>query len=652
MMTPRNSRKFLPLFLLAAALLPTGACAGARPTGPLASTAAQTAKRSSAGPTVHPHGFLGQDLFIAIGRRDLAGVQALLKRGADVNARNSLAMTPLIIAAASGQPDVMQVLMQAGAEIEPATPYGTPLTFASMDGIVPEIQLLLAKGANPDPSRPDGITVLMMLSRTGPAMMVSELLKRGAKVNARDNWGATPLDFAARAGNLEAGQLLLDSGALVDSADNAGWTPLMHAAATGHADFVQMLLRKGANVNARDAKGRSVLMLAATYGDYPDTVRALIAGGANPQATDIVRRTALSLAALHGHTETAAALASSSLDATAESNAPALRTPQAAVRLSLKAIQYSMLKFNRSTGCVSCHHEGLGRVVTGTALAKGFSLEPEAEKLEAQRVNVEVTNLKPLHAKACTDPESMKQVPLVEMGDLPIYYGYMFAGMEAHGQPASDATAAMAAVLATQQLPDGHWQIGAHRFPMESSDFTMTALDVHALRTYGPRSQAKEITDRISHAREWLLTSPAPTNEDRAFRLVGLKWSGATQAQLQASIDVLRDQQHSDGGWSQIDSMRSDAYATGQALYALHVGGVPVSDAAYAKGVRFLLQSQDDGGTWFVNKRAIPANNYFDAGFSYGESQYASFNGTCWATLALLQTLSSTPAHTSTTVYR
>jgi hypothetical protein len=39
-----------------------------------------------------------------------------------------------------------------------------------------------------------------------------------------------------------------------------------------------------------------------------------------------------------------------------------------------------------------------------------------------------------------------------------------------------------------------------------------------------------------------------------------------------------------------------------------------------------------------VNKRAFPANNYFDAGFPHGESQYASFNGTCWATMALLET--------------
>jgi hypothetical protein len=37
-----------------------------------------------------------------------------------------------------------------------------------------------------------------------------------------------------------------------------------------------------------------------------------------------------------------------------------------------------------------------------------------------------------------------------------------------------------------------------------------------------------------------------------------------------------------------------------------------------------------------VNRRAIPANNYFDAAFPHGQSQYASFNATCWAMMALL----------------
>ena len=105
----------------------------------------------------------------------------------------------------------------------------------------------------------------------------------------------------------------------------------------------------------------------------------------------------------------------------------------------------------------------------------------------------------------------------------------------------------------------------------------------------------------------------------------------------------LRADQRPDGGWAELPSLQSDAYATGQALFALNQAGeLPVSNQVYRRGVRFLLRTQEEDGSWFVSKRAIPANNYFDAGFPHGESQYVSHGATCWATMALLLT---TDAH-------
>ena len=72
------------------------------------------------------------------------------------------------------------------------------------------------------------------------------------------------------------------------------------------------------------------------------------------------------------------------------------------------------------------------------------------------------------------------------------------------------------------------------------------------------------------------------------------------------------------------------------ALYALKVTGKSSGDeAAFNRGVDFLMRTQDEDGSWYVNKRTMPANTYFDAGFPHGESQYISFGATCWATMAL-----------------
>src|SRR5205814_471336 len=77
---------------------------------------AQTPPRKSTDPPIAASGKLGQDLFLAIDHRDLAAVQALLAKGADPNARNGLEFTPLHVAAASHQKDVMEALLHDGAK--------------------------------------------------------------------------------------------------------------------------------------------------------------------------------------------------------------------------------------------------------------------------------------------------------------------------------------------------------------------------------------------------------------------------------------------------------------------------------------------------------------------------------------------------------
>jgi ankyrin repeat protein len=602
--------------------------------------AAPALARNSRDAPVPAEGKLGQELFMAIGQENLDGVKSLLAHGADPNARNSLQMTPLLIAAGVGQVPVVDALLQAGAKLDESTIYGTPLTFAAMAGRTPVVKLLLDQGANPSTQRPDGISVLMLAARGGDPEMVSELLRRKVDVNTKDNDGATALIYAAREGQMDAGRLLMSSGAAVDAADSHRWTPLTYAAVNGHADFVKLLLEKGANANARDAKGRTPLILTAAYGDHPDVLRALAEGGADLRATDSRHQTALSLAAARGHAESAAFLRERGTELAPAADSLPYGTPEKAIPASLAALQRSMGVFVKQTGCISCHQDGLGRMATGAAREHGFALDPAVTRAQAERIDGALNELRPLHVKALQDPSAMKDVPIIELGDVPPAYGFMLAGMAAHKHPATPAVSAAAMVLARLQLPDGHWQFGFPRVPMQSSWFTMTALAIHAIQTYGPKDRGAEVADRLQRGKAWLLATPAQTSDDLAFRLLGLKWVGASLEERQNASDELRAAQRADGGWSQIATLHSDAYATGQALYALHVaGGLPVSDPVYQKGVQFLLRTQEGDGTWFVSKRAMPANNYFDAAFPYGQSQYASFNATCWATMALLQTV-------------
>src|SRR6185369_6761478 len=98
----------------------------------------------------------------------------------------------------------------------------------------------------------------------------------------------------------------------------------------------------------------------------------------------------------------------------------------------------------------------------------------------------------------------------------------------------------------------------------------------------------------------------------------------------------LLSQQGADGGWAQIPSLANDAYATGQALFALkESGALRPHDDAYQRGIRFLLTTQLEDGSWYVKSRVIPIMPYFESDFPHGADQFISAAATNWAAMAL-----------------
>src|SRR5207302_3601012 len=93
--------------------------------------------------------------------------------------------------------------------------------------------------------------------------------------------------------------------------------------------------------------------------------------------------------------------------------------------------------------------------------------------------------------------------------------------------------------------------------------------------------------------------------------------------------------QRSDGGWAQTPELTSDAYATGQTLYALHESGVPASDPVYRRGVAYLVRTQLDDGSWHVSSRSPKFQPYFQSGFPHDHDQWISASATAWATMGL-----------------
>ena len=78
----------------------------------------------------------------------------------------------------------------------------------------------------------------------------------------------------------------------------------------------------------------------------------------------------------------------------------------------------------------------------------------------------------------------------------------------------------------------------------------------------------------------------------RVFQLLGLHWAGEPAEKLSCLVRSLRQEQRKDGGWAQLPTLESDAYATGEALYTLaQFVKDPMTDPAWQRGLRFLLES-------------------------------------------------------------
>lgn len=115
-----------------------------------------------------------------------------------------------------------------------------------------------------------------------------------------------------------------------------------------------------------------------------------------------------------------------------------------------------------------------------------------------------------------------------------------------------------------------------------------------------------------------------------AFRLLGLQWAVADEARIGEARDALLGEQRADGGWSQLPTLESDAYATGLALFALHQGGrIVASHQSFRRGIDYLLGTQFADGSWFVQTRSFPLQPFVGTRFPHGRSQFISLAATC-----------------------
>jgi ankyrin repeat protein len=301
---------------------------------------------------------------------------------------------------------------------------------------------------------------------------------------------------------------------------------------------------------------------------------------------------------------------------------------RAASAKAIKRIQHSQAVWYKKQTCTSCHHQLLPEITLKLASERGV---PFDEAIAREQTTAAFAYLKDLDAA----------VQGYDYIDVIADAWSLIAARTRIDQNLS--TAAYAQFIAARQLPDGSWPTVDARPPQAHSRFTTTAICASAIRHSLPAQYKGEQDARLRRAREWLLKTPPRTTEDRVFQLFGLSWIDANENVRKLAPQLLATQR-ADGGWSQLPTLSSDAYSTGEVLVALHTtAGLPTSDPAYQRGLRFLLKLQEADGSWQVKSRLHPpapvSPPYVDAEFPVGHDQFISIMGTSWAVNALLYAL-------------
>lgn len=192
--------------------------------------------------------------------------------------RSGSLSTPMVEAAAAGDLDEVQALVEEGAPLNVVTDQGTPLIAAAGNGHDRIAWYLLSEGADPNLADRSGRTPLIAASAKGSQRLVKVMLSAGAHVNASGAQGQTPVSAAAEAGNLSVVKTLLAAGGNVNIAPE-GESLLMRVVRNGDLLMTEVLIAAGADPDFRAGNGATALSIARQK-QHRDIEMLLVQAGA------------------------------------------------------------------------------------------------------------------------------------------------------------------------------------------------------------------------------------------------------------------------------------------------------------------------------------------------------------------------------------
>jgi hypothetical protein len=383
---------------------------------------------------------------------------------------------------------------------------------------------------------------------------------------------------------------------------------------------------------ARDAAAPAAALISVALAPAPvprDMIRTLIQRGADVNEKTPAGLTLIDFAQRQGNRVLVEEITEAGVREAAPSRKEVQPKPAASVRAAVErvvpALQRSDVAFLDRAGCVSCHNNSLTAMTVAAARAKGIRVNERIARDQLKRIAAFLEE----NAERGLENEGIP-------GGLDTA-SFVLLGMAVEKYPSDPITDAWASYVKNNQSPDGRFKCQTLRPPLESSDFEVTAASIRSLQAYGLKSRKAEYDESVRRAVRWLEGAQPQSTEDHVFKIFGLLWGGGSAAAIRDTGKKLMDLQRQDGGWAQIEALPPDAYATGQALFALSESkALAPGSAAHQRGIRYLQRTQLEDGSWYVRTRAPAFQPYFDSDFPHGSDQFISAAASNWASMALI----------------
>jgi hypothetical protein len=286
------------------------------------------------------------------------------------------------------------------------------------------------------------------------------------------------------------------------------------------------------------------------------------------------------------------------------------RQVQQTVERAVGYLQTESAAWLNTRKCAACHHVPMPLWALSEAGRQGYAIDRKfvadtTESLLGSRDRLMASKIFPNPADP---PDPRPQGRGLNMG-LP------FLAVAAQSLPAltkgqKQSLKLIAEEIVKKQQPDGSWEFFAtlRRPPINESQTTDAAWIIMAIQgepgSAAPESQRAAMSKAIA----WLdAAKRSDVHQNKILKvLMGVR-SAKPRKTIQTTIDELLALQRADGGWSQtVPKLKSDAFATGQTLYALSLAGFTAERPEIRRGMDFLVATQQPDGSWPMKSRSTP----------------------------------------------